>query len=104
FDNVRVHIGSIGCQLGPGTVVTSCTRPNVGAINLDHFDPTTNVIAVDVAALLSDSDIKSNQPDTAPGCQSEADDQDCVPIFKNLGINFSDGSPNPTSQKFFRVE
>ena len=104
FDNLRVHLGSIGCQTGPGGVVTNCARPNVGAINLDSFNPATNVIDVDLAALLSDSDINANQVNTAPGCQSEADDQDCVPIFKNLGVNFSDGSPNPTSQKFFRVE
>ena len=104
FDNERVHLGSIGCQTGAGGVVTSCARPNIGAINLDSFDPATNVIDVDIAALLSDSDINANQVNTAPGCQSEADDQDCVPIFKNLGVNFSDGSPNPTSQKFFRVE
>jgi len=103
FDNLRVHLGSTGCQTGSGGAVT-CTRPNVGAVNLDHFDPATSVIDVDMAALLSDSDINTNQPNTAPGCQSDADDQDCVPIFKNLGINFSDGSPNPTSQKFFRVE
>src|SRR6202158_1925155 len=100
FDNFRVHLGSTGCQLGPGNVVTRCTHPNVGEVRLDNFNPATNVIAVDMAALLSDSDIKSNQVNTAPGCQSDPDAHDCAPIFKNLGVNFSDGSPNPTSQKF----
>jgi uncharacterized repeat protein (TIGR04052 family) len=104
FDNLRVHLGSIGCQTGPGGVTTGCSRPNVGEVNLDNFNPATSVIDVDIAALLSDSDINSNQVNTAPGCQSEANDLDCVPIFKNLGVNFDDGSPNPTSQKFFRVE
>jgi len=104
FDNVRVHVGSTGCVSGPGSVVTSCARPNIGEIELDNFNPSRNVIAADLAALLSDNDINANQPDTAPGCQSDPGDLDCVPMFKNLGVNFSDGSPNPTSQKFFRVQ
>jgi len=76
----------------------------LGEIELTGFNPASSVIVADLAALLSDSDINSNQVNTAPGCQSDPDDLDCVPMFKNLGINFSDGSPNPTSQKFFRLE
>ena len=104
LNTVLAHIGSTGCVLGAGNVVTSCTRPNVGEINLDHFDPSTNVIVADLAALFSNTDIHSNQSNTAEGCQSDPGDMDCVPIFLNLGINFSEGSPNPTSQKLFRVE
>ena len=104
FDTLRIHLGSTGCQLGPGQVTTSCSRPNVPEIRLDNFDPATNVIVVDLAALLADSDITSNQPDTAPGCESNPGDADCAPIFANLGLNFPEGSPNPTSQTFFRVE
>jgi uncharacterized repeat protein (TIGR04052 family) len=104
FDNVRVHIGSTGCETGAGGAVIRCARPNIGAINLDTFDPATNVIDVDIAALLSDADINANQAHTAPGCESQPNDEDCTPIFKNLGINFTDGSPNPSSQTVFRVE
>jgi len=105
FDNVRVHLGSTECMLGSRpNIVTSCGRPNLGEVQLTGFNPASSVIVADLAALLADSDINSNQPNTAPGCQSDPDDEDCAPIFKNLGVNFDDGSPNPTSQKFFRVE
>jgi uncharacterized repeat protein (TIGR04052 family) len=104
FDSVRVHIGSTGCVLGPHRVVVSCGRPNVAEINLDHFDPSKNVIAADIAALLSDSDLGATRANTPPGCQSDPGDTACVPIFKNIGINLGDGSPTPGSQKFFRVQ
>jgi len=102
--DVLAHVGSTGCVLGANNVVSSCARPNVGAVGLDNFNPSTNVIVADLAALFADSDLNSNQANTAVGCQSDPGDMDCVPIFLNLGINFSDGSPNPNSQKFFRVE
>jgi hypothetical protein len=54
--------------------------------------------------LLSDSNLESNQPETPPGCMSSADDADCRPLFSNLGINFDNGLPDPSRQKFFRVE
>ncbi|MFI5365168.1 MAG: MbnP family copper-binding protein [Candidatus Binatia bacterium] len=104
LNDFLVHVGSTGCTVGAGNVVTSCARPNVGEIDLDQFNPSTNVIVADLAALFADSDIHSNQPNTAVGCQSDPGDMDCVPLFLNLGINFSDGSRNPTSQKFFHVE
>lgn len=104
FAQTFVHIGSMGCQIGPGSVVSSCSLPNIAAVNLDSFNPATNVIVADLAALLGDSDLNANQPGSPPGCESNPDDMDCVPLFKNLGINFTDGSPSPTSQKFFRVE
>jgi uncharacterized repeat protein (TIGR04052 family) len=105
FDNLRVHLGSTGCVYGPSPpVVASCARPNRPEVDLDGFDPSTNVIVADLGALLADSDINANQANTAPGCQSDPVDADCDPIFRNLGLHFSDGTPSPATQKFFRVE
>jgi uncharacterized repeat protein (TIGR04052 family) len=104
FDNLRVHVGSTGCFYARPGVVGGCARPNRAEIRLDHFEAATNVVVADLAALLADSDVNSNQPDTAPGCMADPDDQDCVPILRNLGINFSDGSATPGTQKLFRVE
>jgi len=105
LDAYFVHLGSTGCVYGaqPG-VIASCARPNRSEITLYHFDPTTNVIVADLAALLSNSDVTANQPNTSPGCQSDPTDQDCAPLFQNLGLDFSDGTPSPATQKFFRVE
>lgn len=103
-DKFRAHIGSTGCDGGsPSRPPTSCTRPNVGNIVLSGFDPAKDVIEADLAALLSDNNIDVNQANTAPGCQADPDDQDCAPVFRNLGLNFADGSPSPATQKFFRV-
>ncbi len=104
FNSFFVHLGSTGCVYGQPGVIASCARPNRPEITLYHFDPSTNVIVADLAALLSNSDVTSNQADSAPGCQADLSDQDCGPIFQNLGLDFTDGSPSPSTQKFFRVE
>ena len=105
FDNVRVHLGSTGCVLGShANVVTSCARLNIAEVDLDGFNPASNTIVADLGALLASSDITSNQPNTPPGCESDPVDQDCDPMFTNLGLHFSDGTPSPATQSFFRVE
>jgi uncharacterized repeat protein (TIGR04052 family) len=105
FDNFRLHLGSTGCVYGPTPgIVASCARPNRAEVELDGFNPATNVIAADLGAALADSDLNANQPDTPPGCMSDPDDRDCDPILRNLGLHFSDGTPSPATQKFFRVE
>lgn len=104
FDNFRMHLGSFGCSYERPGVHAGCTWPNRPQVNLSSFNPSTNVIVADLGALLSDSDINSNQPDTPPGCMSDPGDGDCAPLFRNLGLNPTDGSPMPQVQKFFRVE
>lgn len=105
-DLYRVHLGSTQCASRVPTAppTAPCGRPNRGEVILSSFDPATETIVVDVAALLADSDLESNQPETPPGCMSSADDSDCDPLFPNLGINFANGMPDPSRQTFFRVE
>lgn len=103
-DKFRVHVGSIGCDgSSPSRPPTTCSNPDLGAVTLTGFNPSHSVIEADLAALLEDSNIDMNDPGTPPGCMAEPTDADCEPIFRNLGINFADGTPNPATQKFFRL-
>lgn len=103
FGEFRVHLGSTGCRYGRLLEVAGCKWANRADVLLNAFDADSDVVVADLGALLSDSDLTSNVPDTAPGCQSDRVDTDCGPIFADLGVDFDDGFPIAT-QKFFRVE
>ncbi len=103
-DNFRMHLGSTGCFYERPGVLGGCARPNRSQISLSPFDATRNVIVADLGALLASYDLTSNQQGTPPGCMSDPDDSDCASLFRNLGLNFADGSPTPQTQSFFRVE
>ncbi len=102
--NYNLHLGSTGCDGGsPLTPPTMpCANPNRPEITLAGFNPDTNVIVADLAALLADADVETNQAGTAPGCQSFPADSDCEPVFPKLGLAYGD-IPAAT-QQFFRVE
>lgn len=104
FAEFRVHLGSTGCRYGRPLEVAGCVWPNRADVLLTNFDLSRNVVVADLATLLADSDLTSNVPLTPPGCMSDREDTDCVSVFRNLGIDFDDGYPDPTAQKFFRVE
>ena len=103
FAEFAVHVGSTGCRYGRPLEVAGCKWANRADVLLADFDAANDVIVADLAALLADSDLTSNVPDTQPGCLSDRGDTDCVPVFNNLGISFDDGFPTPATQKFFRV-
>jgi hypothetical protein len=46
------------------------------------------VVQADLATLLAGSDVRTNQPGTPPGCMSDTNDDDCVPIMARLGLPF----------------
>jgi len=104
LDLVRVHLGSTGCEYGQPGRITSCARPNRSEVYLTNFDPSADTIVFDLATLLADSDIQANDPDTPPGCMSDPDDDDCDILLRNLGVNFSNGLPDPSRQTAFRIE
>jgi uncharacterized repeat protein (TIGR04052 family) len=102
-DKFRIHIGSTGCDSpAANQPPATCAHPNVATITLTGFNPEHSVIIADLAALMSDSNLDMNQANTTPGCQSDADDQDCAPLFQDLGLTFPGGAPT-TTQKFFRL-
>ena len=102
-DLVRVHVGSTGCETDAPNSVIGCSRPNRGEVYLPEFDPETDTIVADLAALLADSDLTVNHPDTPPGCMAGPGDSDCGPMMQNLGVNFENGLPDPSRQTFFQV-
>ena len=97
-----IHLGSTGCT--PNEVKTAppvqCSAPNRAEIELRGFDPAADFVIADLAALLKDSNIDTNQEKTAAGCMSSPDDGDCAPLFANLGLPFA-GQP-AGKQSFFR--
>lgn len=98
-----IHLGSTGCTGAPGAKApTSCSHGNRPEIALSGFDPAHDVIVADLAALLSRSDVRKNQPQTAMGCMAAPNDADCGGLFASLGL----AHPNATgadTPKFFRV-
>jgi uncharacterized repeat protein (TIGR04052 family) len=99
-----LHLGSTGCTPNETkmTVPTSCLHPNRPEIVLTGFDPRRDQVAVDLAALLKDSDIDSKPDQTSGGCMSNTQDPDCVPFFANLELALA-GSEELHPQIVFRA-
>lgn len=97
-----VHLGSTGCT--PNQTKTAppakCSAPNRLDVELAGFDAQTDFVVADLAVLLKDSNIDTNQEKTPAGCMSGPDDSDCAPLFANLGLPFA-GKP-AGKQLFFR--
>jgi uncharacterized repeat protein (TIGR04052 family) len=89
----NVHLGSTGCTGNPANGETvSCVAPNRGTVVLSAFDPATQVIALDVQALLAGNDITRNQAG-ASGCMSGGTDPECAKVFEALAIDWkADGT------------
>lgn len=96
-----LHLGSTGCMGDGRGNVTGCVQENRVEVELTGFDPDTDVVAVDIAALLAGSDMDTDAGGQT-GCQSGFDDPDCEPIFHRLGLPFA-GTPPPGEQALFRV-
>jgi len=101
--NWRMHLGSTGCDGDPlagGT--TMCTNSNRVEVDFNTFDPESDTVVADFAAVVEGADLETNQEGTPFGCMAGPSDGDCAPLFDNLGLPF-DGS-EPDVQQFFSVE
>lgn len=90
----NMHLGSTMCESGGPmeAPVSECGRPNIPTIRMNSFDPESDTVVMDLAALLASSDVNSDTPDTASGCQTFPDDvNECTDLFPNLGLDFSTG-------------
>ncbi len=97
-----IHLGSTGCASGDRIEPpASCANPNRPVIAFASFDPATQVVAADLAALLVGTNVETNQPDTQLGCMSAPTDGDCPAIMARFGLPF--GSAAPGEQAFFRI-
>lgn len=95
---VMFHLGSTGCAKGgSGPETTTCQTTNEAAIELVGFDPQQNRVAVDLAALLSGSDLSQDMM-----CMSEPGSAACASIFARLGLPFGGAATSP--QTLFKAE
>jgi uncharacterized repeat protein (TIGR04052 family) len=98
-----IHLGSTGCSGSDPKAAPSlqCTEPNRAKIFLPDFEPSRHQVIADLGRWLAESDLDSNQPQTAAGCMAEPNDNDCQPLFSRLGLPFA-GLPGVSQQFFFQ--
>ena len=96
-----IHLGSTGSTPNDtqATVPTKCAEPNRLEVELPQFDPSSDAVAADLAALLQDSNVDEGGK-MMSGCMSSPATNACGPLFSNLGLPFP-GQP-ATQQRFFR--
>jgi uncharacterized repeat protein (TIGR04052 family) len=99
-----IHLGSTGCTPNQTkiTVPTSCLNPNRVEVSLPGFDPATDRVAIDLAALVKDSDLDGKPEKTSGGCMSSPTDAECAPVFAALGLALT-GSEPTHAQTVFRT-
>lgn len=99
-----IHVGSTNCGEGPPMSAPEmpCANGNRPTYRLEGFDPASSTVVLDLAALLAETDITVNQPETASGCMSFSGDGDCVAIFDRLGLPFAGHAS--AGQQWVRVE
>ncbi len=97
-----IHLGSTGCSDSAQSDLFGCANPNRVSVVLADFNPEDNVVVADLAELLAQSDLTTNQTDTPTGCMSSPEDSDCMPIMQNL--NLSSNNTAESGQYFFFVE
>ncbi|MEQ1784199.1 MAG: MbnP family copper-binding protein [Hyphomonadaceae bacterium] len=85
-----IHLGSTNCGAGsPTTPPTSpCENPNRPTYRLNTFNPKSQHVVLDLAALLANTDVTINAPGSASGCMSFVDDDDCISIMSSFGLTF----------------
>jgi uncharacterized repeat protein (TIGR04052 family) len=95
-----IHLGSTGCEPGdkPITVPVTCRHANLPAVDLP-FSTGRDVIQLDLKALLAESNVDTNQEQTALGCMSGPTDADCAPLFTQFGLAIGD-APAGTQRVF----
>lgn len=85
-----IHLGSTEC--GAGSPMTPpdkpCENPNRPTFRLEKFDIARQTVVLDLAALLSGTDVTVNAPSSASGCMAFVDDDDCIAIMDRFGLNF----------------
>ena len=95
-DGFWIHGGSAGCE---GTVghITGCRFPNRIDVILPDFVPGRSVVEVDLAELLSGTDLTDED---ASDCSSGPPETACVAPYAALGIDFATGRVNGPQRVF----
>ncbi|MEF3046430.1 MbnP family copper-binding protein [Pseudotabrizicola sp. L79] len=92
-----LHLGSTQCPAASKTEAPTapCKNPNHLPVTFAAFDPATNVVVIDPAAVVADADLTVNAPETSPGCMSFPGDADCVSVMGKLGQAYGDLPAGP---------
>ena len=96
-----LHLGSTMCESASKTdaPAEACANPNHMTVRFDNFEPSSHTIIVDPAPVVAGADMRTNAPDTSPGCMSFPNDADCMTVMTNLGLPYM-GVP-ASDQKLF---
>lgn len=87
-----LHLGSTGCTGNPVTGETvSCPRGNRVLLRMKGFEPSKQVVTLDLATLFQGSQL-SRDEDGAVGCMSGPDDPECVAVLEHLGVPRESGA------------
>jgi len=100
-----IHLGSTGCTPeGRATrPATHCANGNRVEVEFPAFDPTTQQVIFDLAALLRGVDLSGQDVEgDRSACMSGPGDARCGPIFQALGLPFGDQGPG--AQGVFTVD
>lgn len=103
-----IHTGSTGCLSDNANQppTAPCLRPNRPTIQLDGFDPASNIIIADLATFVQTVDLAHSTPQP-PGCMGDFDDPDCANVYAALGLDLSTGvciAEACATQTLFRVQ
>lgn len=87
-----LHLGSTMCASEGKTDAPTkpCKTPNLMEIAFDQFDPATQTLVIDPAAVVAEADLRVNAPETSPGCMSFPGDADCMTVMAKLGLEYGD--------------
>lgn len=96
------HLGSTECASPSASPAKECKNPNRVAVELKNYDPLKNSLVVDIARILTKTDLLSNTPQTSPGCMSFPGDPDCTGVMSLIGLPYQ-GIATNTSQKLISV-
>jgi uncharacterized repeat protein (TIGR04052 family) len=88
-----VHVGATACSGDPQAGSVSCVRSNRNHILLDRFDPQTNTVTVDAAAIFAGTDLTQQAE-----CQGAG--SFCSTMFDALGIDIGTGQPSGAQTVF----
>jgi len=85
-----IHLGSTDCGEGSPTTPPSspCTNSNRPTYRIDGFNLAQQKVVLDLGELLAATDITVNAPNSASGCMSFTNDDDCIAIMDRLGLAF----------------
>ena len=94
---VLFHPGAQECTGDPMAGGVKCAKSNRTEVVLDAFDPSTESVVIDIAALFAQTDLSSDS-------QCHASEQAaCEPMFAAWGLQFPDGKPK-SGQSVFKKQ